>query len=90
MYYNVSYYGEDITSGSVHVDVPMVTIDLPAVDSDVSVTVTTMNVFGSGPTSNVAMDEISKLMYACVHTCIYTCMYVCTCTYTYVYVRNIC
>ena len=46
---------------SVSVDVPMATIDLPAVDGDVNVIVTVMNVFGSGPASNVAMDEISEL-----------------------------
>ena len=39
----------------------MATIDLPAVDSDVNVTVTAMNVFGSGPDSSVSMDEISEL-----------------------------
>ena len=39
----------------------MATIDLPAVDSDVSVTVTAMNVFGSGSISNVSMDKISEL-----------------------------
>ena len=39
----------------------MATIDLPAVDSDVNVIVTAMNVFGSGPSSNNVLDEISEL-----------------------------
>ena len=37
----------------------MATIDLPAVDSDVNIFVTAMNVFGSGPASNIALNEIS-------------------------------
>ena len=43
----------------------MATIDLPVVDSDVNVVVTAMNVFGSGPASNVVMDEICEL-YVCL------------------------
>ena len=39
----------------------MATINLPAVDSDVNVIVTAMNVFGSGPVSNIAVDIISEL-----------------------------
>ena len=39
----------------------MATIDLPAVDSDVNVVVTAMNVFGSGPASNIAADKICEL-----------------------------
>ena len=39
----------------------MATIDLPAVDSDVYVSVTAENVFGSGPFSDNAMDKISEL-----------------------------
>ena len=40
----------------------MATIDLPAVDSDVNVVVTALNAFGSGPNSNIVMDEISELL----------------------------
>ena len=58
--YNVSYYVGNISSGSKTVDVPMVTINLPGVDSDVSVTVLAFNVFGFGEESN-ASDVISKL-----------------------------
>ena len=49
----------------------MATIDdLPALDSDVNVVVTAINVFGSGPASNVAVDEICELGY--LHTYIRT------------------
>ena len=45
----------------------MATIYLPAVDSDVNVIVTAINVFGSGPASNISMDEISELhIYASI------------------------
>ena len=47
----------------------MATIDLPAVDSDVNVFVTVMNVFGTGGNSKILIDEISELS----HT--YICMY---------------
>ena len=40
----------------------MATIDLPAVDSDVNGFVTAMNVFGSRPTSNIVLNEISELI----------------------------
>ena len=43
----------------------MATVDLPAVDSDVNVIVTAVNVFGLGPASNISMDEISELY---IHT----------------------
>ena len=59
--YVVSYFGKNITSGSVTVNVTRATIDLPAVDSDVNVFVTAMNVFGTGGNSEVLMDEISEL-----------------------------
>ena len=59
--YIVSYYGNNITNGSFTVNVPWATIDLPAVDSDVNVFVTAMSVFGTGPVSNSAMNEISEL-----------------------------
>ena len=39
----------------------MVTIDLPAVDSDVNVFVTAMNVFGTEGNSEIVMDDISEL-----------------------------
>jgi len=62
MIYIVCYYGQNIANGSIAIANLMTTIDLPAVDSDVHVTVTAMNVFGLGPSSNiVAMDKISEL-----------------------------
>ena len=67
--YNVYYFGANITNDSIIVNSSMATIDLPAVDSDVNVAVTPMNVFGSGPVSDIAMDEISE---SCMH---YTCLY---------------
>ena len=39
----------------------MATIDLPAVDSNVTIVVTAMNEFGSGPGSAFAEDKISEL-----------------------------
>ena len=59
--YIVSYFGENITIGTVSVTVTSATIDLPAVDSDVNVFVTAMNVFGTGGDSDILMDDISKL-----------------------------
>ena len=59
--YVVSYFGENITNGSVTVVVTRATIDLPAVDSDFKVFVTATNVFGSGGNSAHLMDEISEL-----------------------------
>ena len=44
-------------------------------DSDVYVTVTAVNVFGSGSTSGVEMAEIGELLYY-VHMCIYTYVHV--------------
>ena len=58
--YTVSYFGKSITSGAVSVDGLMATINFPAVDSDVNVFVTALNVFGSGPDSNILMDKICK------------------------------
>ena len=52
----------------------MTIIDLPAVDSDVNVFVTAMNVFGSGPASNVVHNEISELYILCTGF-VYTYMY---------------
>ena len=57
----MSYFGENITNGTVDVTVTSATIDLPAVDSDINVFVTIMNVFGIGESSEVLMDEISEL-----------------------------
>ena len=60
--YNVSYVGENITSGFVDATQPITTFVLtPLNDSDVNVTVTAMNVFGSGPTSDVNNDSISNI-----------------------------
>ena len=69
--YNVSYFGEGIKNGSViEADGGMTTFDLPAVDSDVNVFVTAMNVFGTGEDSDILVNEISELtmyyMYACM------------------------
>ena len=67
--YVVSYFGENITNRSVTVDVTRATIDLPAVDSDVNVFVTAMNVFGTGGSSEILMDEISELTtYIHIHS----------------------
>ena len=60
--YVVTYFGQNITRGSVSVNIMTATIDLPAVDSDVNFFVTGTNVFGTGGNSdNVLMDRISKL-----------------------------
>ena len=78
--YVVSYFGDNITSGSVTVNVTMATIDLPAVDSDVNFFVTAMNVFGTGGNSEILMDDISELttyvhMYV-VNLSTYVCTYI--------------
>ena len=73
--YVVTYFGENITRGSVTVNVTRATIDLPAVDSDVNVFVTTMNVFGTGGFGDVSMDDISELRN-----------YLRICTYIHTYV----
>ena len=70
--YVVSYFGENITNGSVTVDVTRAAIDLPAVDSDVNVFVTAMNVFGTGGNGEVSVDYISELT-TYVHICTYIC-----------------
>ena len=59
--YVVSYFGENITNGSVTIDLTRATIDLPAVDSDVNVFVTAINVFGTGGNSDISTDKISEL-----------------------------
>ena len=61
--YVISYFGENITNGSITVNVTRITIDLPAVDSDVNVFVIVMNVFGIEGNSEVLMDEISEIIY---------------------------
>ena len=48
-------------SGSVNTTQPMATFDLPATDSDVNVTVTAINVFVSGPASNVSNLSMSNI-----------------------------
>ena len=40
----------------------MATIDLPAVDSDVNIFVTAVNVFGSGPNSTIFINIICELI----------------------------
>ena len=67
--YVVTYFGDNITNGSVTVDVTRATIDLPAVDSDFNVFVAATNVFGTGGNSTLLMDEISEL-------CLYICTYI--------------
>ena len=78
--YVVSYFGENITNGSVTGNVTRATIDLPAVNSDVNVFVTAMNVFGTGGSSEIVIDEISELTtYIRIHrfiTGIYVRMYI--------------
>ena len=59
--YVVSYFGENITNGSVTVEVTSTTIDLPAVDSDANFFVTAINVLGTGRNSEILMDDISEL-----------------------------
>ena len=59
--YVVSYFGENITNGTVSVTATSATIDLPAVDSDVNVYVTAVNVFGTGGDGDILMNEISEL-----------------------------
>lgn len=70
--YNVTIFGEDIDNRTLTVDAPTVTIDnLPAVDSDVNVFITAMNVFVSTDPSAVAMDTISEL---CTYVYTYHCV----------------
>ena len=60
-------------NGFVYATQPMATFDLPATDSDVNVTVTAMNVFGSGPAStfsNTSMSKIGKLCEFHFVTCV--------------------
>ena len=59
--YVVSYFGENITNGSVTVYLTRATINLPTVNSDVNVFVTAMNVFGTGGNSDISTDKISEL-----------------------------
>ena len=59
--YVLSYFGENITNGTVSVTAASAAIDLPAVDSDVNVYVTAMNVFGIGGDGDILMNEISEL-----------------------------
>ena len=82
MTYIVYYFGQNIANGSITVNSSTATIDLPAVDSDVNVAVTAVNVFGSGPSSNIAMDKISELAINVL------CMYYehTYCTYVYAYI----
>ena len=66
--YVVSYFGQNITSGSVTVNVMSTTIDLPAVDSEVNFFLTAKNVFGTGGNGGVLTDKISELT---IHICVY-------------------
>lgn len=69
--YVIYYFGENITNGSDTVtDASMTVFNLSEAysnkDSDVNVVVTAMNAFGSGPPSNVSVDEIGGLhTYIC-------------------------
>ena len=82
MTYVLSYYGENITNGTVSVTAASATIDLPAVDSDVNVFVTAMNVFGTGGDSDILMDDISELQSPIVHMYVYQYTYIHIHTYT--------
>ena len=65
--YNVYYFGDNITSGSLGPIYSTMAVirNLPANNSDVNVNVSAMNVFGSGR-NGTASDTISKLhMYIC-------------------------
>ena len=83
--YVVSYFGENITNGTVSVTATSTTIDLPAVDSDVNVFVTATNVFGTGNNSDVLMNDISELYNPIVYTYIHIC--ICIHTYVHTYIR---
>ena len=72
--YIVSYFGENITNGTVDITVTSAIIDFPAVDSDVNVYVTAMNVFGTGNNNTVVMDNISELHDSIDHTRICSCV----------------
>ena len=86
--YVLSYFGENITNGTVSVTTGSATIDLPAVDSDINVFVAAMNVFGTGGDSDILMGEISELLSPIVHMYINirTYMY----AYTTIYVQTYC
>jgi len=66
--YLINYSGDNITDGTITTNNSSINITLPAVNSDVSVTVTAMNVFGIGPVSESVDDVISKLTghYICI------------------------
>ena len=76
--YTIYYYGKNITSDVILADAPMSTIDLPALDSDVKVSVTARNHLASGPSSNIAVGEISKVYYYifCVYIHAYVCKFI--------------
>ena len=87
--YIVYYFGDNITNGSATVEVIMATITLPAMDSDVSVIVTAMNVFGSGSASNVILADISELyMYIYAYVYIRICVYIHTYMHTRMHTNN--
>lgn len=58
--YLISYSGANITDGTITTTNSSINIILPAVNSDVNVNVTAMNVFGMGPASEFVVDDISK------------------------------
>jgi len=83
--YLINYSGDNITDGTNATTNSSINIILPAVDSDVNVTVTAMNVFGMGLASESVNDFISKLtIYVVISfvymyfTCIIMCIYICT------------
>ena len=77
--YVLSYFGDNITNGTISITATSATIDLPAVDSDINVFVTATNVFGTGNNSDVLMDDISELHNPIVYT--YIRMYIHTYTF---------
>jgi len=66
--YLIYYSGENITDGNTTTANSSINITLPAVNSDVNVIVTGMNVFGMGPASESVDDVISKLTGCCICT----------------------
>ena len=65
--YSAEISGANITSRMMNTDTSTVTFSgLPAVDSNIFVTVLASNMFGQGTRSNQVMTEISKLLIVLV------------------------
>ena len=63
LFYLVKHFGSNIIGDTRPTDNTFLTIELPPVHSVVSVSVSAVNAFGTGPTSDVAGDIISKLQF---------------------------